>query len=413
MYLNFFLLAINELFILKYCSRMMGGPIIALVMLAYGLIAWMVVSRRPIIPRWTLMAALSLFCLSIVCLWWMIPPDQIQVDRWDAVYCWWQKLFSGEYPWSARTRFGGFCSPLPFLQLVCLPVAFTKHIGVLTLLIIALYGTFTIFRKNRALATVTIFWLVLSPAVVWELLVHSTLMLNSFLFIPFFPLFQRYPVWVSGSIAGLLASTRISVLPLFLLVWIYPSIREKNAKVAFLFPTFCVLLAVLTLVPFIAGFGWNAFWAENPIVHQTNHMGMVYKVILLLFSVLLGLYSARDIARQIISAGMITFLMGSFFILHGLETESLSVLIFQSQVDISYLLFSFPFFLFSLREQEKSDREMGLFRSFFPNFPREVHLWKSLLRWSNPTALRLASLAGSWNATKWPVSQSVVSKSNT
>lgn len=356
------LLFINEVFIFKYSSRFFSIYQVIPMMLVFAGVAVFVSLRPPKISKKLFIGIVVAWAISLIVIWFKIPAERIEVDRWDAVCFWWQSLFDGEYPWSARTRFDGFCSPLPFFQLLYLPFVLIGEIGLLALVLVLLILFYAVQKVSEVYRSQLIFWILLSPAVLWEMVARSTIFSNSLVALVLFYFYWKKKdsannFIIAGILSGLILSTRVNwAVPLAILFG-YRVVIKKDFKWALWYPSVTVLTFLATMVPILIFWGADSIMNENPFNHQQGHMFTEFKVVLVL-STLFGIFWTREsLNKKLLFIASALFLMGLFFILQFQFDVIDSIL--SSKADISYLLFSYPFFVWLSMRMSKCG-ELGL-----------------------------------------------------
>lgn len=348
------LLLINELFIVKYAGRALGLMPTVGVMLAYGAIAFALKKFRIPIKKQVLLGFLVVWCLAILFIWYKVPPAQINVDRWDAIVHWWHGVFAGEFPWSTRTRFDGFPSPLPILQLLYLPFVPLGYLGGLLLLTVVGVTIYLVRfstpakgdnQSAKKLYAIDFFWLA-SPAIIWELAVHSTLIMNAVLFVAFLLILgkvQHKLVW-AAVFSGLILSTRLNwALPILFLVTAY-YLEHRQIKNILLYGVLTVLAFGVTFLPIILQWGISDFAVHNPFYHHSKHMPHALKILLLLFCIGMAFYAKCNTQRKWIAIAFIVIMPGLFYIVKDVFQFGFFQAIYENKTDISYVLFSYPVF---------------------------------------------------------------------
>lgn len=335
------LLLIQAVFLIKYGERAVGlWPALLGTVALSAAFFWPPLWRIRLAGkwRWPLLALWSLG-LAMVLHWY--PPWQFQVDRWDAVVYWWQALLRGDFPYSARTRFDGFPSPLPFLQLVLAPFALWGDLAWATLVAWSLWVA-RIWRRAESFPLPHLVLALLAPPVLWEVMCRSTLMINSVLWMLFlwFALPSKRSSAALGSLAGLLLSTRLAfAVPLAgwgLAEWIS---RRRNVRNLTIIGVATLAAFSLTLAPLWLGWAAEQWQIHNPFGHQQRHMPWPGTVALLGLS--LGL-AWRHPGRQFHNSAWVLLAFGVLFCLNAILMHGWQAAWYGSRADISYLLFAWP-----------------------------------------------------------------------
>ena len=338
---TFALLSIQAIFLLKYGERIAGfWPAAAASAAISAAFLWPPLWRMRIGCRWRwwVLAAWAL-CLAVAL--HRFTPQHFQVDRWDAVYYWWQALLRGEFPYSARTRFDGFPSPLPFLQVVLAPFALGVDLAWATLLG---WGSWVawIWRRAGSVALPHLMLALLAPPVLWEIMCRSTLFVNSLLFMAFLWLSltaRRTPI-VLGGCAGLLLSTRLAfAVPLAGWGLTELASRRHNLRQMIVIGLCALVVFGLTLLPLWMAWGGDAFRMHNPFGHHQRHMPLIGTAFLLSLSLALGWLRPQ---RPVQNASWVVLGFGILYCINAVATFGWHQAWYAHNADISYFLFAWP-----------------------------------------------------------------------
>lgn len=360
----FLFLIIDAVFLYKYGERVFKDYRIILCLLGFYVLRLRLlfflnnskISER----KWLLYGTLLLLFILSILVFHFIDPAKSHVDRWDAVVYWWDALFKGQFPYSARTRWGGFPSPLPVFQVICLPFYLIGEIGLCifasTLLLIFLVKN---SFKDQKTTFLVLFLILSSPAYWWEISVRSTLFINGVLILLLVIKLREIDLnsWKSivlgGILAGLILSTRMIVI-IPILVFLGSIFHLRNYKAIAIFGLILSLTFGLTFLPIIFNWGFEPFWMNNPILHHDNHMPRIYSVILLISAFIIGTL-ANTIEKN-------TFFVGIWLAVSALLFVSISIIkygfyaaFFESYADFSYFILALPALIFSFCSFLKKD----------------------------------------------------------
>lgn len=335
------LLLIQAVFLVKYGERAVGlWPAMLGAVAVSAVLAWPPLWRVHIPGTWR-WPVLALWSIGLAVALLRLAPSQFQVDRWDAiVYCW-QALLDGRFPYSARTRFGGFPSPLPFLQLLLAPFALWGELAWATLLAWGLWVAW-IWRRAGSLALPQIILALLAPPVLWEVMCRSTLVVNSVLWILFlgFALPPKRSGVALGSLAGLLASTRLAfVVPLA--GWCLAELigRRRDPRDLVVIGLAALAAFCLTLAPLWLGWPADSWHHHNPFGHHQSHMPWPGTAALLGLSLALAW---RWPERSFRNSVWVLLGFGVLFCLNAVLVHGWHGAWYGNRADISYLLFAWP-----------------------------------------------------------------------
>jgi hypothetical protein len=286
-----------------------------------------------------------------------IDPSTSNVDRWDAVVYWWDCLLAGKFPYSCFTRFNGFPSPFPFLQVICFSFYLIGELGWVIIASVALFVliiNYTFLSEKSTL--IGIILIVSSLPLWWEICVRSTLFVNGFLissmiaFILKFSEKQKKHAIVTGVFAGLILSTRmVVVIPLVAVVsFVYLSKLKLKDLVYFGISMLITFLA--TFLPFILFWTIEDLLVFNPISHHDRHMPHVFTISVLFLSFVLGIAS-KDKGVLFLSSGICLFILATIFV--GIEVfdKGWQTAFHKNVADISYFILAFPSLIYSFLYQ--------------------------------------------------------------
>lgn len=308
--------------------------------------------------RNTFIASIFIYSILAFILWSIIDIHQLNVDRWSVISSFWQWAGEGKYPYLAKSHMGNHPGPLPVYFLITWPFLKLGELGLFTLSGIILFSVFLYFRSTVQKANLSLFLLIISLALAWELVTRSTLFTNAVLFLLGIHwllelnLKNKKHLLFSALLAALLFSTRtIFVIPLIIFGFYKLKISRKNLKDLFIWSLFIILFFVFTFVPFIVNYP-NDFWQTNPFTIQSRLLPVYFTPAIILFAALLGWFSKNKVDVIFYSGvGFLTTVI--IYFMYVTAITSLYDAFFNSVADISYLLFSLPFFLYSFSIENK------------------------------------------------------------
>lgn len=361
----------NFLFAWKYGSRLtVWAPVMALIFTA----GWMYLIARGAQAqkkfRWELWL-LSLSFLFLFLLFWaadyFIPLESLQVDRWSVISSFWEEALAGRYPYLARSHMGNYPGPMPFYFILTGPFYFLEMLSFFSALGYLLFLTWLWRRRSEKPVWPGLVLLLGFVPLYWEIAVRSNLFSLSLLVAwsleraapAFAKISTRSVLWALA--LGLLLCTRsIYALPYLLLLSLLWQGQSRGI-------TLFVLGLVLT-----AGFSlsflplWLWFPEEwslmNPFIVQGSFLVPPYFILLFLAAALALSRAIHHRGDLLFYGGLILWLCiaayaGYQMLLHGWEAAY-----FQSHIDISYFLFSAPFFFLYLM-RARPDEETAAMRS--------------------------------------------------
>ena len=246
--------------------------------------------------------------------WWKIPVDSLRVDRWELMSNFLARLFHGDYPYLASSRFNVPPPvPFPWLYLVSIPAWLAGEIGLFPLacLAILVWSTPDKYRPRMLWALAT------SLPVWYEVAVRSNIVANAALvgaFIQTDPGRKTSSVARNALLAGIVLCTRASFIAPVLLWFGSVFLRRKRWKDAGVWGGIASVVAILPFVGLIAIWGWPLFREWNPLRFQGAIQSPWLPLAILAMSPLVGaaIRSTRDrflAAYLVVLAPMLTLLL--------------------------------------------------------------------------------------------------------
>jgi hypothetical protein len=293
-----------------------------------------------------------LYSLAHIVLFHFIKAETLNVDRWSVISSFWEQALSGQYPYNAQSHMGNYPAPLPFYFVMALPFNLIGEIGYLSLagiLILAVFLRKNLTSRNSVGALVILF---LSVSVFWEISTRSTILVNSILFMVYlvwlgkvnFENAKQY--WISAIIGGLLLSTR-TIFALALVIYVVFLFKSKGVKLKSLIIWSLIIFGVLllTFLPFLVFYS-HEFLIRNPFNVQTDHLfPFNISVIFIALSVIAGFICSQKRELLYYICGMLVLVIVAYFYL-CIQKYGFKDAYFNSGIDLSYMLFAFPFLLY-------------------------------------------------------------------
>lgn len=358
---------INFLFAYKYFLRYSEHTLILTLLyliITLGIVAFL--TRYDFIWKynsWLYWGIAFLYCACFIIAYRHIDPLKLKPDRWSIITNFWQAAFNGNYPYAAKSHMGNYPGPMPMYFVLALPFVWLKEIGYFSLLGFA--GLAFFFRKkfNSKDSFIALYILISSIAVFWEILVRSTILVNSVLFLFWvnwlvgYKFNEKWKFWISAITAGCLLSTR----SVFFLSMTVPLIFIlKSNKILFkpivLWGTIVLVIFGLTFLPFIILYPVDFFRINPFIVQSENILPAAFGIVFIAIAILAGLICSNK--KDIIFYCGIVYLM-FFFIYAGYNINKYGYhySYIDSKTDISYVLFSLPFLLYSFSQRKTKDAD--------------------------------------------------------
>lgn len=360
-------LLINGLFVYKYTPLY---PIPATVLYCIGLFLFysgykkFAGNKRPSPAAGYIILALMLVLASVLFI--LIDPYKLTVDRWSALYFWSDKLFSGEYPYSATTHVSheGAASPFPVWQVLHIPFYIIGEIGISHIVVILLVFFVLKGLKDKLNFILFLLLLVLSPSFWWEVAVRSDLMNNMFICLLFVTLFHyKYRdtgrTYIVGLLIGLLLCTRLFAgipLAIYFIPWFFDRNTTDKLKLVAGFLTGFVV----PFIPFAISNPYMLFlYEKSPLVLQIRQ-GNVFTVIAGILFVSVFSFVWKTYRQYVSYVGVILFAFVSLSFMYFIFTRGFADSVYYDIFDISYYGTAIPFVLLGLALYKKNDEKIGI-----------------------------------------------------
>lgn len=353
---------VNLVFVVKYSARIGMSATLAFTAAytCFSLVAPVAAHRLGgrVFKRSFAIVIAAVFVVFLLVALRLIKVDTIMNDRWSVIGAFFGNLLRGVYPYLAQSNQANQPGPFPFYFVAAFPFYLTGEIGLFTLCsFAALFAAFAARDANQndngTLALQTIL-LVSSPALVYEVIVRSTVFANMALIV-------IYLFWLDGKmrpggksrllwpaiLGGFLLSTRaIAALPLAC----YLSYALLGKRLAFQYVKMGAGIAfgfVLTFVPLLA-WGWAAFAQKNPILLQSGFSPFPVTLAFLAACMAAGLF-VKTIRGCLLVCGTAIFAIVAISAALSVGEFGWKDALFGSKFDISYLIFCVPFLVGSIR----------------------------------------------------------------
>lgn len=351
----FLTLVINFLFAYKYCSRSTNHPLLlSLFYIALLAIIFFLFKRlnfKFLESNWLYYSYLFLYSLSYVVAFHFIQVESLNVDRWSVISSFWNEAFKGHYPYNAQSHMGNYPAPLPFYFVLALPFHLLGEIGYFSVWGVIIFAALQrkFLTRKQSLGTLVI--LSLSVSIFWEISVRSTIFVNTVLFMAYLFWLVRVDLnrskqfWASAIIGGLLLSTR-TIFAIPIIIYCIFLFKEKEILFKQLVTWIlcvCVIFS-LTFFPFFL-FYLKEFLNRNPFLIQTDAILPFQKsVIFLILAIVAGYKCSHKFEIPYYTVAIFVLMVIAYF---TLECQKFGIMIAYSNsyIDLSYLLFTFPFLL--------------------------------------------------------------------
>ncbi|MDR2920194.1 MAG: hypothetical protein LBV72_12635 [Tannerella sp.] len=348
-------LLINSLFYFKYLSRL--NPVIAFgVVLGYIAVISFLSYRynfKSIFSNKTVnICLIVLYICAFLALYWRIPQESLNVDRWSVITSFWDAAVQGEYPYYAKSHMDNYPGPMPVYFVLAFPFYLVGELGLYSIAGLVLLFYFFYKYGNTSSFSYVLYLVVSSCAMFWELSTRSTILVNSMLiFMLIFYLkdidkMDKKWFWISAIVGGILLSTR-SIFALVFLIWGIFILKNKVIPFGKLF-IWCVVFGccfLLTFLPFILVYP-NDFFVMNPFVVQSSFLLPSESIPALFVIAIICGFLCRKKEDVIFYAGFTLFISILIYFVYKTVQFGFMEAYLNSRIDISYFIFAFPFILF-------------------------------------------------------------------
>ncbi|KMQ52034.1 hypothetical protein CHISP_1023 [Chitinispirillum alkaliphilum] len=353
------LTAINLLFVYKYAVRVLpNAEILTLLFAAFSIAAWHLKNKISITQKQLVIITIcimSIFTLLSVYLFKRISIYSLNVDRWSVITSFWDTFFNNEYAYYARSFEGNPPGPMPFYFILSFPFYLIGELGILSLsglfVFAAIIYKSSAWRNNKLWAVV---YLATSSFYLWEISTRSNIFLNSTLalivLVWFGELQKENSRWllINAACAGLMLATRsIFVIP-YIIVFMH-ALKRKEITFAKLsiFGMVAFIAFSLTFVPFVIKHP-NDFLVVNPFIIQGTFLVPFHYTIFFIALAFVSVNLCKDKLDTIFYSGFVLFVSIAVYSLYHAFNRGLMDAFVNNGVDISYFIFSVPFFMFYL-----------------------------------------------------------------
>lgn len=291
----------------------------------------------------------------------LVVPRIGNIGRLPAIVDWLKLLFDGIFPYTSDLVPSSF----PFLFYLAIPFYFIGKIGFLEVIGLGLlfYLIFE-YLKSSDRISFAIILLLITPLLYFEFVTRSELFFNITLLMFSIFLSEKYlePDKANSKfvfiaiIFGLLLSTR-SIAAILYGIYLLFKFRH-NLKNLFIFGMVMITIFVLMILPYVI-WDFYLFIDRGPFAVQTgvSQLPFWFMTLFLLLSFFAG-WTAKNLRRVFFYSGLIIWILviTSFGII--VSEVGIGLALFEDEFDISYLILSFPLFIFSVamgREESNTD----------------------------------------------------------
>jgi len=362
----FMFITINVLFYFKYAYRV-SFPAGIISVVSYIFFVFILFAKygkiKTYISDKVIFVVTGLFVIACIITLFNIPKEVLRVDRWEMVQVFWDSVAKGLYPYTESSPISGnYPGPMPFYFVICYPFYLLGEMGFATVtgILIWLYYAYREY-KNETFVLVALL-LFSSLALYWEIFARSTVFLNASLFALY--IFSLKDIKAMGSkqfylsamIGGFLFSTR-NVFVLALIIWgLFALFREKIKVVKMLKWGLCFIASfIATFIPFIL-LNPSKFTEMNPFIIQSSVLMPFNHILFFVFLAFVFYFLCKKFTDVVFYSGLLLFLTIAWYMLFRLYNGGIQSYL-DTEIDISYFIFCFPFLLEIIANKNDNDRQ--------------------------------------------------------
>ena len=355
----FALIFVNFIFAYKYISRYSDlAMYISLAIAMSQYLLYRFFRKRASFSGRARMLVGGVLLVVILCLLVLaqlkIPLDSLHVDRWSVISSFWDEFFKGHYPYFAKSNAGNYPGPMPVYFLISLPFYLTGSFSLLSSLGYVIFAYQLMSGKANAVRNNGLLLLLLltSLFMVWEIVTRSNIFTFTVLAVL---LLDRYlkvnkPESKAGFywlavLSGLLLSTRsVYILP-FIVFFLSDIVNRQIAFVKMLRFGFLAFSAfVVSFIPLVIVWG-GKFFEMNPFIIQSSFLIPTgYAVLFICMAVAFSFFAKKG-ADKYFYSGLSLFVSILIYAFYHLAHSGFEATYLGSKADISYFIFSVPFFI--------------------------------------------------------------------
>ncbi len=307
---------------------------------------------------------LAYFVFSVF-LFYKIPQESLNVDRYSVISSFWECFFKAEYVYSAKSHLGNLPGPMPFYFILALPFYLTGELGYFSLCGLLVFALLLYYSRVDSKAQLSgILLLVSSAFYLWEVIARSNLFLNSSLILFSIVFFmaslewkRQYHILLQGIVIGLLLSTRNVLIIPYIVLFLYSFKNHIYKLLDFIKIGLVAALAFcLTFIPFVLNH-FSAFLEVNPFIIQSSFLMPTELSLVCIGITFSSYYFVRKMDDVYFYGGIFLFLCIFVYFLYQCIVHGFQSAFFGSRADISYFILCTPFLLFFLLNEQKGSAE--------------------------------------------------------
>ncbi len=340
---------VSLLFLIKYLMRISLPMTIAGIVLFFGGI--ILINHRALRYSRLVLPILAIYTiLALALVPALFPAGTFDVDRWDMINTFTHALLDGDYPYGAKgMTSGNNPAQSPFYFVLSYPFYLTNlYVG------LPLTGIWVYWLSTRRFCdhnATSIYLLLFSPFIVYEILTCSTIFFNSAL-VAAWLLIMKYGkkrdtsfFVIHGIAGGMLLCTRNCYIIPVILLGMTLFLHSSRKHHAIIWGCSVIITFLLLYLPFIFGWGIESWMAVNPFKVQSE--------VILSFELMAGIiivtiatgFFCKDVDSVIFWSGIWLFVVCVLMLLENTLKFGIETAYFNSLTDITYFILCIPFLM--------------------------------------------------------------------
>lgn len=348
---------VNALFFVKYLERVTEYYLLIGILLSFILLSiWALSSYIDKYARYLKYINVLLIMLLVVGSFYIfkkVPIEAVNVDRWEIITAIWKTFEKGEYAYGLQLDTGNRPGAMPFYFLLAYPFYVLGEFGLMPIVALFVFILTLKYAKIKITAlSVCLWFLIVSPTFLWEIVTRSTLYLNSVLVLFSVVYFltkdkskTKYLI-ISGILFGLFLSIRFVFVLAYVVMALY-AIRTKQISIKgiFIVAISTILSFALTFLPFVWGH-FEEFLEMNPFIVQSTFLVPFYYTVLFFIMAIVFSFLCKRKNDVYLYSSIVLFISILVYFLYFVCTKGFEPTFFGHLADISYFIFCIPFALF-------------------------------------------------------------------
>lgn len=365
------LIFVNFLFTYKYTARFTDfGVYIAIGIALLQLLSFVLYKKIRLSPPYPKVIGFSLLAGIVglgILTHFAIPLESLRVDRWSVISSFLTELYQGNYPYYATSHMGNYPGPMPVYFLIAAPFQFLGELNILSCIG---YGMMAFLLMKKAPQNrhrlFLFFYLLTAFFLIWEIAVRSNLFTFSVLIVWALYTFETIQhksalrFFGLAILIGLLLSTRsVYILPYIIFFASYLLNREITFLKLFYFLSVACITFICTFIPLVYVFP-NDFFEMNPFIIQSSFLIPSSYTFAFIALAIVFTFLVKDRQDRYFYSGLSLFLTILIYAMYHIVNFGYTAAFIESNIDISYFIFSLPFLMRYLMLEGKEIKSFPL-----------------------------------------------------